>query len=173
MCRLLGRDADELVGRSILEFTHPDDVQRSREWNDAKSGGDVIAPLIKRYVRPDGSIIEAQVTTALIEPQGSERYFFSQCQDVTARRRGERQKAAIADLGRRALGDGDVVALMGEAVRMVREILATTICVIARCSADRRGALVAARRRVARVGRSVQGHAYPDRVHTQARPSRL
>ncbi len=135
MCRLLGRDAHELVGRTILEFTHPDDAQRSVEWNDAKSRGEVTAPLIKRYVRPDGSIIEAEVTTALIEPQGSERYFLSQCQDVTVRRRGERQRAAVGDLGRRALGYGDVVALMGEAVRMVREILVTTNCVIARCSA--------------------------------------
>ncbi len=135
MCRLLGRDADQLVGRTILEFTHPEDVQRSLEWNDARSGGGVIAPLIKRYVRPDGSIIEAEVTTALIEPVGSERYFLSQCQDVTARRRGERQRAAICDLGRQALANGDVVALMGEAARTVREILATTNCVIARCSA--------------------------------------
>ncbi len=134
MCRLLGRTADEVVGCSILEFTHAEDVRRSLEWNYSRSGGDTIAPLIKRYVRADGSIVEAQVTTALIEPHGSERYFFSQCEDVTARRRGERQRAVIANLGRMALEYGDVVALMREAVRMVREILATTNCIVARCS---------------------------------------
>ena len=37
MCRLLGRSEKELIGRSILEFTHPDDVQRSREWNEQGS----------------------------------------------------------------------------------------------------------------------------------------
>jgi sigma-54 dependent transcriptional regulator, acetoin dehydrogenase operon transcriptional activator AcoR len=78
MCRLLGRDAEEIVGRSILEFTHPEDVQPSRDWNESRSAGNVMAPLIKRYVRPDGSIVEAQVTTALIEPPVSEPYFFSQ-----------------------------------------------------------------------------------------------
>ncbi|MGO9789504.1 MAG: PAS domain S-box protein, partial [Solirubrobacteraceae bacterium] len=144
MCRLLDRTEKEVVGRSILEFTHPDDVQHSFEWNDATIAGDVIPPLIKRYVRPDGSIREAQVTTALIEPPGSARYFFSQCEDVTARRRGERQKAAIADLGHRALQDGDVVALMGEAVRMIRQILATSVCIVSRCSGDGAVRLVAA-----------------------------
>ena len=94
---------EELVGRSILDFTHADDVKRSVEWSESRSAGDVIAPLVKRYVRPDGSIVEAQVTTALVEPERSEPYFFSQLQDVTERRRAERQKAVIADLGRRAL----------------------------------------------------------------------
>ena len=61
ICRLLGRDANALVGRSILEFTHPDDVKRSVEWIDSRSGGTVMAPLLKRYVRPDGSIVEAQI----------------------------------------------------------------------------------------------------------------
>jgi diguanylate cyclase (GGDEF)-like protein/PAS domain S-box-containing protein len=145
LCRLLGRDAAQIVGRSILEFTHPDDVAPSRAWNESRSRGNVLAPLVKRYVRPDGSIVEVQVTTtALVEPHDSEPYFFSQLQDVTERRCAERQNAVIADLGRRALGCADVVALMDEAVRSVREILATTLCIIARCSADGAVRLVAA-----------------------------
>ncbi|MGA2926541.1 MAG: PAS domain S-box protein, partial [Solirubrobacteraceae bacterium] len=144
LCRLLGRDAEQMVGRSILEFTHPDDVAPSRAWNDARSGGNVRPPLVKRYVRPDGSIVEVQVSTALVEPRDSEPYFFSQIQDVTDRRRAERQKAVIADLGRRALACDDVVALMDEAVRSVRETLATTVCIVARCSADGAVRLIAA-----------------------------
>jgi diguanylate cyclase (GGDEF)-like protein len=63
---------------------------------------------------------------------------------VTERRCAERQNAVIADLGRRALGCADVVALMDDAVRSVREILATTLCIIARCSADGAVRLIAA-----------------------------
>ena len=103
----------------------------------------MIAPLIKRYLLPDGSSVEAQVTTAMIEPPGSERYFLSQCEDVTARLRGERQKAAIGDLGRLALEYGDVVSLMGEAVRMIGEILGTASCNIARLSTRGEVCLVA------------------------------
>jgi diguanylate cyclase (GGDEF)-like protein/PAS domain S-box-containing protein len=128
MGRLLGRAPGELVGRSILDFTHPDDVKPSVDWNRSRSGGNVIAPLVKRYVRKDGSIVEAQVTTALVESEGSEPYFFSQLQDVTEQRRAERQKTVIADLGRRALACTDVPALIGEAMLTVREILAATRC---------------------------------------------
>ncbi len=143
-CRLLGRDAAQIVGRSILEFTHPDDVAPSRAWNESRLAGNVLAPLVKRYLRPDGSMVEVQVTTALVEPINFEPYFCSQVQDVTERRCAERQKAVIADLGRRALGCADGVALMDEAVRSVRETLGTTLCIVARCSADGAVRLVAA-----------------------------
>jgi diguanylate cyclase (GGDEF)-like protein/PAS domain S-box-containing protein len=144
LCRLFGRDAAQIVGRSILEFTHPDDVAPSRVWNESRLQGNVLAPLVKRYVRPDGSLVEVQLTTALVEPRGSEPYFFSQLQDVTEQRRAERRQAMIADLGRRALESADVVALMGDAVRMVRESLATETCLITRCLAAGELRLVAA-----------------------------
>ena len=112
MCRLLGRAAGEVVGRSILEFTHPDDAQRSVEWIDSRSAGNALTPLVKRYVRPDGSIVEAQVTTALVQPEGAEPYFFSQVQDVTeqpARRAPEggdrRSRPPRAAMHRRVAAD--------------------------------------------------------------------
>ena len=132
------------MGRSILDFTHEDDARRSVEWTDSRSGGNALAPLVKRYVRPDGSTVEAQVTTAVIEPESSEPYFFSQVQDVTERRRAERQKQVIADLGRRAAWGADVVALIGEAMRLVRGILGTTNCVTTRRLASGEVRVVAA-----------------------------
>ena len=102
------------------------------------------APLVKRYVRPDGSIVEAVVTTRWSSRRAREPYFFSQLQDVTEQRRAERQKAAIADLGRRALECSDVVALMGEAMPVVREILGTANCITTRRLASGEVRLVAA-----------------------------
>ncbi len=142
LCGLLGRDAEQLVGRSILDFTHPDDVQRS----ESRLKGNVETPLVKRYIRPDGSVVDAAVITALVEPDGVEPYFFSQLQDVTEQRRAERQKAAIADLGRRALECTDVIALMGEAMHMVREILGTATCITTRRLASGEVRIVAAER---------------------------
>jgi diguanylate cyclase (GGDEF)-like protein/PAS domain S-box-containing protein len=132
VCVLLGRDAEELAGRSILEFTHPDDVQRSVQWSESRRNGNVEAPLAKRYIRPDGSIVEAAAITTLVEPKRGEPYFFSQVLDKTEQRRAERQKAVIAELGRRALECTDVIALMGEAMRAVRETLGTATCVTTR-----------------------------------------
>ena len=146
MSPLLGRSANELVGRSILEFTHPDDVQPSVEKRESMRDHPRVAdaPLVKRYLRPDGSVVDAQVTTALVESENSPSYFFSQLQDVTAQRRAERQKAVIADLGRRALESTDPVSLMGEAMQMVREILCTANCITARRLASGAVRIVAA-----------------------------
>ena len=144
MCRLLGRDSREVVGRSILDFTHEDDARRSVDSTGSRAGGDALAPLIKCYVRPDGSTVEAQVTTAVIEPESSEPYLFSQVLDVTEARRAERQKEVIADLGRRAAWGADVIVLIGEAVRLVRGILGTTNCVTTSRSASGEVRVVAA-----------------------------
>ncbi|MGO9901708.1 MAG: EAL domain-containing protein [Solirubrobacteraceae bacterium] len=144
MSRLLGRDTKELAGRSILEFTHPEDAQPSRDWTEARLAEADVAPLLKRYVRPDGSIIEARVTTTLITPRVGEPYLISNCQDVTEQRRAERQKAVIADLAKRALECRDVVDLMQEAVSTVRAILETTLCIVARHSSAGDVRLIAA-----------------------------
>jgi len=146
LCALLGRDAPQLVGRSILDFTHPDDVKRSVEWSESRFAGTVEAPLVKRWIRPDGSVVDVAVISVLVEPDGAEPYFFSQLQDVTEQRRAEREKGVIADLGRRALECSDVVALMGEAMHLVREILGTATCITTRRLASGEVRIVAAER---------------------------
>ena len=132
LCTLLGRRAEELVGHSIIEFTAPEDVGRSLEKRETMLGGAGEHPLDKRYLRPDGTVVEALVIATLVEPDGAEPYFFSQLQDVTEQRRGERQRAAIADLGHSALERADAIVLMGEAMTMVRSILGTAACITTR-----------------------------------------
>ncbi|MGO9790669.1 MAG: EAL domain-containing protein [Solirubrobacteraceae bacterium] len=144
LCALLGRDAEQLVGRSILDFTHPDDVQHSVQWSESRLKGNVETPLVKRYFRPDGSIVDAAAITTLVEPKGAEPYFFSQVLDVTEWRRAERQKTVIADFGRLALACTDVIALISQAVRAVRETLGTATCLTTRRLANGEVRIVAA-----------------------------
>ncbi len=143
MSRLWGRDANELVDRCILEFMHPENVHPERDWEARLAAADA-APLLERYVRPDGSIIEAQVTTTLITPHVGEPYLIANFQDVTEQRRAERQKAVIAELAKRALECRDAVDLMQEAVSSVRAILETTLCIVARHSSAGDVRLIAA-----------------------------
>jgi diguanylate cyclase (GGDEF)-like protein/PAS domain S-box-containing protein len=131
---LLGRSVDDLVGHSILEFTHPDDRKRSVAKIASTIKGDE-APILKRYLRADGATIEVLLTSAFVEPGDAEPYFFSQMQDVTAQHRAERQKAAIGQLGRRAL-EVDSRSLMNEATRLVCEILEADSCMAFRRLAD-------------------------------------
>jgi diguanylate cyclase (GGDEF)-like protein/PAS domain S-box-containing protein len=137
LCTLVGRRPDQLLGHSILEFTHPDDVKRSVEKQSSMLERPNDGQLIKRYLRPDGTVVDAVVTTAYVEPAAGETedatpYFFSQLQDVTEQRRGERQKTVIAELGHRALECPDVRMLMAEAVVRVRDTLEISSCLIGR-----------------------------------------
>ena len=144
VCGFLGRDAGELEGRSILEFVHPDEL-RDVQARVALIRERALAPTLERYLRPGGVVVEAVVTRALVEPEHDEPYFFFfQFQDVTEQRRGEREKAAIADLGRAALECEDVVALIGQAVHVVREVLGVGSCVATRRLANGEVRIVAA-----------------------------
>jgi diguanylate cyclase (GGDEF)-like protein/PAS domain S-box-containing protein len=135
ICSVLGRAADELVGRSILDFRLPDDLNGEIQ-PDAIFPKEDDGALVKRFLRPDGSIVEAFVTSALVESKGVDPYIFAQVLDVTAQRRVERQFAAVAGLARRALECSDASALMGEAMQVVREILGTPSCAVARMLAN-------------------------------------
>ncbi|HEY3763952.1 MAG TPA: EAL domain-containing protein [Gaiellales bacterium] len=134
LCDLLGRPAEDLTGHSILEFTHPDDLIPSVAKQKSIIKGDG-APIRKRYVRPDGAVVHVMLTSAFVDPGDAEPYFFSQLQDVTEQHRAERQKAAIAALGRRAL-DVDSRTLMNEATGIVCDILEAHSCLAFRRLAD-------------------------------------
>jgi diguanylate cyclase (GGDEF)-like protein/PAS domain S-box-containing protein len=141
LCELLGRPAAQVVGRSMIEFTHPDDRARSVAKVRAIIHGDE-EPLVKRYVRADGTTVAARVTSAYVEPDDGEPYFFSQLQDVTEQRRAEAQKVCIARLGRDAL-EADPVALLSDAVRLVHEIFEADSCMTFRRRQDGSMRLVA------------------------------
>jgi diguanylate cyclase (GGDEF)-like protein/PAS domain S-box-containing protein len=143
LCKLLGRAADTVLGHSILEFTHKDDIERSLEKRESMRRGED-APLVKRYVRPDGSLVDVAVISALVEPEDSQPYYFSQLQDITEQCRAERQKATIADLGRLALESDDVLALLAEGMDSVRDTLPTAVCATTRLTTDGEVRVVAA-----------------------------
>lgn len=52
--RMLGYEPDELVGRSVFEYTHPDDLDRS-EGADVLSRSGVHSPIDLRFRHKDGS----------------------------------------------------------------------------------------------------------------------
>jgi diguanylate cyclase (GGDEF)-like protein/PAS domain S-box-containing protein len=134
---MLGYRPDELVGRRTLDVVHPDDRTGSVARRDAAVQGSVPTAREMRFVRIDGAVVEAMATSAIMEDEGGgEPYFFSQFQDITHRRRGERQKAAIAELGNRALVVTDARPLMQDAVRLVAATLAVHQCSLLRLTAD-------------------------------------
>jgi diguanylate cyclase (GGDEF)-like protein/PAS domain S-box-containing protein len=129
-CDLLGRSADQLLGRSQIDFVHPDLQVPAAEIRARMKPGDSVRAEA-RYVRPSGEIISGELVLTLIaDDRGRPRYFLSHVADVTEREHAATQlgaraaaQEAIADLGRAALETTDLDELLLNACRITRELL--------------------------------------------------
>ena len=86
---ILGHDPAELVGRSMLTFTHPDDRDATRGTTERLvAGAQDRASYEKRYVRSDGSVVWASVNASVVRgSQGEPQFVIGQIEDITDRRR--------------------------------------------------------------------------------------
>ena len=135
LCRMLGRRRDQLVGRSPAEATHPDDIAPSRAVVDRALAGTGQQELLKRYVRPDGEVVWAMVDSIYVPARRGDGWFYAHVQDITAERaareavaRQARQQAAVAALGRFALDEQDLEAVMDRVAETVAETLELELC---------------------------------------------
>jgi len=91
-CSLLGRPEAALVGRRWTEYTHPADVPLWQILQARMESGQDDYHDERRYLRPDGSAVWASAYCTLVRDESGEpRYFFSQLQDITARKQMEDQ----------------------------------------------------------------------------------
>src|SRR5204862_979919 len=98
LCELTGYSAEELLGKTFHEITHPDDLDKNRA-----DIGDLIAGRIrfmrteKRYVRPNGRTVWAHVSSSLVtDADGAPVHLVSQIEDVTDRKRAETKLRDLA-----------------------------------------------------------------------------
>lgn len=96
LCRFLRRTRDQLVGATIAEITHPDDLAADQELMDALLAGlRSHYRMDKRYLRPDGSVVWGRLTVAIARSAvGEPLHFISQVQDITDERRREEELRA-------------------------------------------------------------------------------
>lgn len=103
LCRLIGRNRDELLTLSFHDVTHSDDAAADEQARTVMVDGAVAHhEREKRYLRPDGSLVWVSVHTAPVFGAGGElRGFVSQVLDLTARKEREDQlKREASDLER-------------------------------------------------------------------------
>jgi diguanylate cyclase (GGDEF)-like protein/PAS domain S-box-containing protein len=137
LCALLGRSRDELIGHTPAEVTHPEDIAVSRAVVDRGRSGTAQQEFVKRYVRPDGQVVWAEVDSIFVPGRRAEGWFYAHVQDITAQRaaqeavaRQARQQAAVAELGRFALEEQDLEAMMDRVARTVAETLGLDLCAV-------------------------------------------
>jgi diguanylate cyclase (GGDEF)-like protein/PAS domain S-box-containing protein len=152
LCRLLDRSREELVGQSPAEVTHPEDIASSRAVVDRALHERRRAQTFnKRYLRPDGEVVWASIDTLRFERRSGEPFFYCVIRDITAQQRAHdslarraAEQSAVAQLGRFALGEQDVGALMDEVASVVAQILEIEHCVVLELEPDREAVRVVA-----------------------------
>lgn len=92
-CNLLGYSADQLLGRSIFDFTFPEDVHLLREIFEDIVKATKRYECEKRMIRSGGSIVWVNESiTAIFDPDGQPLSVIGILLDITERKRLEQQK---------------------------------------------------------------------------------
>lgn len=96
-CEMLGYTTDELVGRSFVDITHKDDIGDTPAWAArVLEKATSIIRFQKRYLRKDGSTVQAETTVSVVRDDGgSVLYALAMIEDVTERRLLEHQLEQI------------------------------------------------------------------------------
>jgi PAS domain S-box-containing protein len=89
--RMMGCAADELIEKTFMEITHPDDLERNLEFfHDLLAGRLEHYQLEKRYRRPDGQYFWARVTVSAVKGAGSAPlYNIAMIEDITQRKQAQ------------------------------------------------------------------------------------
>ncbi len=92
-CNIVGRDRNEMLGTDFQSITHPDDLKEDLALVERLVAGKFNSyQMNKRYVHKDGHPVWVQLNVSLVRnPDGSPLHFVAQIQDVTERRRQERE----------------------------------------------------------------------------------
>jgi len=93
LCRMLGYEESELLGKRTEEITHPDDYAREVKFlNAMQRDRQRSYEIEKRYRHRDGSTVWVQVASSMVNgPAGEPLYRISVIQNITERKRTEEQ----------------------------------------------------------------------------------
>ncbi len=84
---LVGADsADEVIGRSVLDWMDPDELERALQDNSTMLEAGTVRGLTYSVVRPDGTRVTVEVSgSVILDAAGEPLGFLSVCRDVTDR----------------------------------------------------------------------------------------
>jgi diguanylate cyclase (GGDEF)-like protein/PAS domain S-box-containing protein len=96
---MLGYPADELIGKTFQEITHPDDLEADIGLlNQVLDGAIRTYQMEKRYFHSTGRIVWANLSVSLVrDADGKPLHFISQVEDITDRKRAHERLEYLAD----------------------------------------------------------------------------
>ncbi len=88
-CSFLGYEEKELLKLRVLDITHPEDREASRQiYKEVLDGHRTVLDVEKRYVRKDGATVWGRTSAAwLIDEEGRPTYSVALVQNITERKR--------------------------------------------------------------------------------------
>ncbi len=91
VCRITGYSRDELNQKTFADITHPDDLAADWALAHRAAAGEIPGySMEKRYVRPDGSAVWANLTVSVVrDAGGAAQHYISIIEDINARKRAE------------------------------------------------------------------------------------
>lgn len=118
--RVFGYRPEEMVGRLILDFVHPDDRNRTQQAVREILQGELKPNFENRYVRKDGSIAQIMWSARWSE---EEQVRVAVARDVTERRRAEAMRAAMYAISEAANSSDSLPAMYQRIYRVVDDLL--------------------------------------------------
>ena len=99
LCNIVGYPEAELLTRTVLDITHPDDVEFSREQMRRLIAGEKQTYQIdKRYLHRAGHAVMILLNVSIVRnEQGHPLYMIAQLQDITERKRTEARFRRLVD----------------------------------------------------------------------------
>ncbi|MSX91871.1 MAG: diguanylate cyclase, partial [Actinobacteria bacterium] len=90
LVRMLGRDRDDLIGRTVEEISHPDDWQRTITMLHRGGTQDLENYRVeRRYLRGDGGVVWARTWVSVMDDGDGGSLAISHIEDVTEQRHNE------------------------------------------------------------------------------------
>lgn len=137
--KFLGYSVDELLGMTMLDVTHPDDLPKTIDRvSNLSHHGVVVNRFEKRYIHKNGSVVWGKVTSRVVKDEDNKDYYLSSVvEDITDLKVKESElveaqarlvaAAKMASLGQMAAGvaheiNNPLAILRGKAELMLRRL---------------------------------------------------
>ena len=93
LCEMLGYAQDELTKLTAVDVTHPDDIEADFDQHKKVLQGEIpVKKMEKRYIKKTGEVLWTRLTGSLVrDDQGKATYFLAMIEDITERKRAEKE----------------------------------------------------------------------------------
>ncbi|MEH6492601.1 sensor domain-containing protein [Halopseudomonas sp.] len=118
--RVFGYRPEEMIGRSVFDFMHPDDRESNLALVARINAGQASSDHENRYVHKAGHIVHIMWSAQLLEV---EQVRVGVARDITARKRAEAMQAAVYAISETAHAAGDLQALYLRVHELIGQLL--------------------------------------------------